>query len=52
MNKYVAMWGLSRSMTQKVKFSLCLTKHHTMKTYGGGVVSIAPFVLNLGTKLI
>jgi hypothetical protein len=32
----------------KVNFSLCLTKHHTMKTYwdGGG---IAPRSLNFGT---
>jgi hypothetical protein len=33
----------------KVKLSLCLTKHHAMKTYweSGG---IAPYTLDLGTR--
>jgi hypothetical protein len=33
----------------KVKLFLCLTKHHTMKTYweSGG---IAPHILDLGTR--
>jgi hypothetical protein len=33
----------------KVKLSLCLTKHHTMKTYTGNGV-IAPRILDLGTR--
>jgi hypothetical protein len=33
----------------KAKLSLCLTKHHTMKTYCGSG-GIAPCILNLGTK--
>jgi hypothetical protein len=35
---------------KKVKLSLCLTKHHTMKTYWtcGG---IAPCILDLGTRM-
>jgi uncharacterized protein YceK len=32
----------------KVKLSLCLTKHHAMKTYWGSV-GIAPCILDLGT---
>jgi hypothetical protein len=32
----------------KVKLSLCLTKHHTMKAYWGG--GIAPRILDLGTR--
>jgi hypothetical protein len=31
----------------KVKLSLCLTKHHTMKTYWGNG-GIAPHILDLG----
>jgi hypothetical protein len=34
----------------KVKLSLCLTKHHAMKTYSGSG-GIAPRVLDLGTRL-
>jgi hypothetical protein len=33
----------------KVKFLLCLTKHHAIKTYWGSGV-IASRILNLGTK--
>jgi hypothetical protein len=33
----------------KVKLSLCLTKHHAMKTYWGSG-SIAPRILDLGTR--
>jgi hypothetical protein len=33
----------------KVKLSLCLTNHHTMKTYWGSG-GIAPFILDLGTR--
>jgi hypothetical protein len=33
----------------KVKLSLCLTKHHTMKTYWGNR-GIAPSILDLGTR--
>jgi hypothetical protein len=33
----------------KVKLSLCLTKHHSMKTYWGSG-SIAPRILDLGTR--
>jgi hypothetical protein len=33
---------------KKVKFFLCLTKHHAMKTYWGG--GIAPRILDLGTR--
>jgi hypothetical protein len=33
----------------KVKLSLCLTKHHAMKTYGGSE-GIAPRILDLGTR--
>jgi hypothetical protein len=33
----------------KVKFSLCLTKHHAMKTYWGSG-GIAPLILDLGTR--
>jgi hypothetical protein len=33
----------------KVKLSLCLTKHHAMKTYWGSV-GIAPRILDLGTR--
>jgi hypothetical protein len=32
-----------------VKLSLCLTKHHAMKTYWGSAV-IAPSILDLGTR--
>jgi hypothetical protein len=34
---------------EKVKLSLCLTKHHAMKTYWGSG-GIAPFILDLGTR--
>jgi hypothetical protein len=33
----------------KVKLSLCLTKHHAMKTYWGSG-GIAPRILDLGTS--
>jgi hypothetical protein len=33
---------------QKVKFSLCLPEHHTMKTYGGW--RYVSRILNLGLK--
>jgi hypothetical protein len=33
----------------KVKLSLCLTKHHTMKAYWGSG-RIGPHILNLGTR--
>jgi len=33
----------------KVKLSLCLTKHHAMKTYWG-IGSIAPRILDLSTR--
>jgi hypothetical protein len=33
----------------KVKLSLCLTKHHAMKTYWGSG-GIAPRILDLGTR--
>jgi hypothetical protein len=33
----------------KVKLSLCLTKHHAMKTYWGRG-GIAPRILDLGTR--
>jgi hypothetical protein len=33
----------------KVKLSLCLAKHHAMKTYWGSG-DVAPHVLNLGTR--
>jgi hypothetical protein len=33
----------------KVKLSLCLTKHHAMKTYWGSG-GIVPCILNLGTR--
>jgi hypothetical protein len=33
----------------KVKLSLCLTKHHAMKTYRGSV-GIPPRILDLGTR--
>jgi hypothetical protein len=35
--------------TTKVKLSLCLTKHHAMKTYWGSG-GIAPRILDLGTR--
>jgi hypothetical protein len=35
-------------MKVKVKLSLCLTKHHTMKTLGSG--GVAPRILDLSTK--
>jgi hypothetical protein len=35
----------------KVKLSLCLTKHHAMKTYWGSG-SIAPRILDLGTRVV
>jgi hypothetical protein len=38
-----------RILVGKVKFSLCLTKHHAMKTYWGNG-GIAPRVLDLGTR--
>jgi hypothetical protein len=34
----------------KAKLTLCLTKYHTMKTYGNG--GIAPHILNLNTRLM
>jgi hypothetical protein len=33
----------------KVKLSLCLTKHHTMKAYWGSG-GIAPCIIDLGTR--
>jgi hypothetical protein len=33
----------------KVKLSLCLTKHHAIKTYWGSG-GIAPRILNLGSR--
>jgi hypothetical protein len=33
----------------KVKLSLCLTKHHAMKTYRG-IGGIDPRILDLGTR--
>jgi hypothetical protein len=33
----------------KVKLFLCLTKHHTMKTYGG-IGSISPGIFHLSTR--
>jgi hypothetical protein len=36
-------------MKVKVKLSVCLTKHHTMKTYWGSG-GIAPRILDLGTR--
>jgi hypothetical protein len=33
----------------KVKLSLCLTKHHAMKTYWGSG-GIAPRIIDLGTR--
>jgi len=38
----------SRHFMVKVKLSLCLTKHHAMKTYWGG--GIAPRILDLGSR--
>jgi hypothetical protein len=40
---------LSGGKNKKLKLSLCLTKHHAMKTYwwSGG---IAPRILDLGTR--
>jgi hypothetical protein len=38
-----------RSVKVKVKLSLCLTKHHAMKTYWGSGC-IAPLILDLGTR--
>jgi hypothetical protein len=36
---------------KKVKLSLCLTKHHAMKTYwGSGSGRVAPRILDLGTR--
>jgi hypothetical protein len=35
---------------QSVKLSLCLTKYHATKTYGGGSGRIAPQILNLGIR--
>jgi hypothetical protein len=35
----------------KVKLSLCLTKHHAMKTYWGSG-GIALYILDLGTRWI
>jgi len=32
----------------KLKFSLCLTKHHTMEYWGSG--GITPHILNFGTR--
>jgi hypothetical protein len=43
-------WHLKILKWSKVKFSLCLIKHHTMKTYWGSG-SIAPRILDLGTHL-
>jgi hypothetical protein len=33
----------------KVKLSLCLTKHHSMKTYWGNG-GVSPRILDLGTR--
>jgi hypothetical protein len=41
-------FGLSWKMV-KVKLSLCLTKHHVMKTYWG-IGGLAPRILDLGTR--
>jgi hypothetical protein len=38
-----------RARGTKVKLSLCLTKHHAMKTYWGSG-GIAPHILDLGTR--
>jgi hypothetical protein len=45
---YMVFWGLVFREV-KVKVSLCLTKHHAMKTYwvSGGV---APRILDLGIR--
>jgi hypothetical protein len=39
----------NRTIKEKVKLSLCLTKHHAMKTYweNGGIV---PHILDLGIR--
>jgi hypothetical protein len=44
------MQGLLVIIKVKVKLSLCLTKHHTMKAYWGNG-GIAPRILDLGTRL-
>jgi hypothetical protein len=41
--------NLYLNIKEKVKFSLCLTKHHVMKTYRGSG-GIAPSILDLGTR--
>jgi hypothetical protein len=57
---YTCVWWHIRSISsvsfvtvinhvKKVKMSLCLTKHHAMRTYWGSG-SIAPRILNLGTR--
>jgi hypothetical protein len=38
-----------RNVKVKVKLSLCLTKHHAMKTHWGSG-GIAPRILDLGTR--
>jgi hypothetical protein len=38
---------ISKVRYGKVKLSLCLTKHHAIKTYRSG--GIAPLILDLGT---
>jgi hypothetical protein len=36
-------WGETRKVKKKVKLSLCLTKHHAMKTYWGVEVQLHTF---------
>jgi hypothetical protein len=40
---------LKVEVKKKGKLSLCLTKHHAMKTYWGSG-GIAPLILDLGTR--
>jgi hypothetical protein len=40
---------MDKTIEVKVKLTLCLTKHHAMKTYWGSG-SIAPRILDLGTR--
>jgi hypothetical protein len=48
-NNDILLSNLEGKGKKKVKLSLCLTKHHAMKTYWGSG-SIAPCIPDLGTK--
>jgi hypothetical protein len=50
--KYVNIWeerSVGYFKRKKVKFSMCLTKHHAMKVYLGSE-GIVPRIVDLGTR--